>query len=152
MGPPGDFSSDAHFFVFTCVVAFLSAMALLVVYVFMSAMYEAQDKKPPLYVSPHLHQVIIMCLDYISYLIRQDFVFTVIMAVFWLSASAAWANGLTVLKPILQGEDWLLKDTDSICSKNAVYTRVVDKCEVVYTGSFGGAYASVVSVAREQSQ
>ena len=30
---------------------------------------------------------------------------TVVVAVFWLSASAAWANGLSGMKSVLEGED-----------------------------------------------
>ncbi len=49
--PPGDFASDAQFFVFTGVVSFLATMAILVVYVFFAPIYESENKRPPLYVS-----------------------------------------------------------------------------------------------------
>ena len=48
---PGDFSSDAQFFVFTGVIAWLGATACLVIYVFFSQKYLDDDKKAPLIVS-----------------------------------------------------------------------------------------------------
>ena len=51
MYPPGDFSSDAQFFVFTGVVSFLGTMASLVVYVFFSEMYLSEQKRAPMFVS-----------------------------------------------------------------------------------------------------
>ena len=48
---PGDFSSDAQFFVFTGVIAWLGATACLVIYVFFSQRYLDDDKKAPLIVS-----------------------------------------------------------------------------------------------------
>ena len=51
MYPPGDFSSDAQFFVFTGVVSFLGTMASLVVYIFFSEMYLSEQKRAPMFVS-----------------------------------------------------------------------------------------------------
>lgn len=51
MSPPGDFSSDAQFFVFTGVISFLSTMAILVIYIFFANIYSGDDKKFPLMVS-----------------------------------------------------------------------------------------------------
>ena len=48
---PGDFSSDAEFFVFTGVIAWLGASACLVIYVFFSPMYLDDNKKAPMFVS-----------------------------------------------------------------------------------------------------
>jgi hypothetical protein len=48
---PGDFSSDAQFFVFTGVLSFLVTMGILVVYVFFSEMYFADSKMAPMIVS-----------------------------------------------------------------------------------------------------
>ncbi|QQP36481.1 Synaptophysin-like protein 2, partial [Caligus rogercresseyi] len=45
---PGDFSSDAKFFVFTGVVSFLGALGSLLIYVFFSPLYADESKKPPL--------------------------------------------------------------------------------------------------------
>ena len=55
MYPPGDFKSDAEFFVFTGVVAFLGSILSLVVYVFFSGLYTDDQKKSPFYVSFNLH-------------------------------------------------------------------------------------------------
>ncbi len=51
MTPPGDFSSDAKFFVFTGVISFLSTIAILVVYVFFSGVYSSESKRGPQIVS-----------------------------------------------------------------------------------------------------
>ena len=48
---PGDFQSDAQFFVFTGVIAWLGATACLVIYVFFSQKYLDDDKKAPMIVS-----------------------------------------------------------------------------------------------------
>lgn len=124
MGPPGDFASDAQFFVFTGVVSFLATMAILAIYVFASNIYGSEDKKAPL----------------------VDFLFTVVIAVFWLSASAAWANGLSGMKNVLSG-DWVFA-ADSICQKakaTGTFTNTsVKSCELKFAGSFGGANVSVI--------
>ena len=77
----------------------------------------------------------------------QDFCVTVVIAVFWLSASAAWANGLTGMKSVLGG-DWIFaKDTGSVCERTEAEdyaVAAVKSCKVVYDGSFGGANVSVV--------
>ena len=48
---PGDFQSDAQFFVFTGVIAWLGATGCLVIYVFFSQKYLDDDKKAPMIVS-----------------------------------------------------------------------------------------------------
>jgi hypothetical protein len=122
--PPGDFSSDAQFFVFTGVISFLSTMAILAVYVFFSSVYAGEDKKAPMI----------------------DFCFTVVMAVFWLSASAAWANGLIAMKSVMAG-DWIFTDKNSACFKtaeNRPFNTSVASCSVDYMGSYSGANVSVI--------
>ena len=47
---PGDFQSDAQFFVFTGVVAWLGATVCLIIYVFFSQKYLDDDKKAPMIV------------------------------------------------------------------------------------------------------
>ena len=72
---------------------------------------------------------------------------TVVVAVFWLSASAAWANGLSGMKSVLEG-DWVY-DEDSVCEKTSGGTyaiAAVKDCDVKYEGSFGGANVSVVRI------
>ena len=62
MRQPGDFKSDAEFFVFTGVVAFLGSMASIVIYVFFSGLYSDDQKKFPLYVR-FIHLTIIKKTD-----------------------------------------------------------------------------------------
>jgi len=123
---PGDFSSDAQFFVFTGVLSFLSTMAILLVYVFFSDMYFAESKTAPMI----------------------DFCFTVIVAVFWLSASAAWANGVVNMKYAANPNNWLFDDPASICYKNPsnqTYASTdVDSCSVDFAGNFKKANVSIV--------
>ena len=70
-------------------------MASLVVYVFFSDMYFAKDKRAPMF----------------------DFCFTVVIAVFWLSASAAWANGVITMKYSTDPDNFLF-DKVGYCHKN----------------------------------
>jgi len=122
---PGDFSSDAQFFVFTGVLSFLATMGILVVYVFFSDMYFAESKTAPMI----------------------DFGFTVIMAVFWLSASAAWANGVINMKYAADPDSWLFNDASSMCEQSSVKTFVnteVKSCTVDFTGNFNKANISII--------
>jgi len=122
---PGDFSSDAQFFVFTGVLSFLATMAIMVVYVFFSEIYFSESKMAPMI----------------------DFCFTVIVAIFWLSASAAWANGVINMKYAANPNDWLFNDDESICKKNSngtfQYTDVTD-CSVEFEGNYKKANVSII--------
>lgn len=71
----GDFSSDAKFFVTSGVLAMLYSLVIIFVYIKMDKTYKSDTKAPLI-----------------------DFMVTVLLAVLWLSSSAAWANGLTGLK------------------------------------------------------
>jgi len=75
---PGNFSSDAEFFVFTGVFAWLYCFLSLAVYVFFNHLYIDQQKNYP----------------------KVDFVLTALLGMFWLAGSAAWANGLNGLKNV----------------------------------------------------
>lgn len=121
---PGDFQSDAQFFVFTGVIAWLGATACLVIYVFFSQKYLDDDKKAPM----------------------LDFCFTVIVAVFWLAASAAWANGVIGLKNAAASENWLFTSQYSVCHQTGeTYDNPkVDRCTIGFNGSYGGANASII--------
>lgn len=66
-----------------------------------------------------------------NFLDMQDFFLTVTLAVFWLSGSAAWANGLNGLKGTLHSI------SDSSQCKSI--------CKVVKIGSFSELNISVVS-------
>jgi len=78
---PGNFSSDAEFFVFTGVIAWLYCFVSLAVYVFFNHLYVDQQKNYP----------------------KVDFVVTALLGMFWLAGSAAWANGLNGLKNVCSG-------------------------------------------------
>ena len=72
-----------------------------------------------------------------------------IVAVFWLSASAAWANGVLGLKGAAD-ETWLTSSSKSPCQKDSTGYIMTDITECSQEddqkGSFGGANASVVSL------
>ena len=74
---------------------------------------------------------------------------------FWLSASAAWANGVIGLKSATDDSSWIHTSTLSTCQKeNGEYKLPnIKECdrEEDQTGSFGGANASVVSNTHHQS-
>lgn len=76
----------------------------------------------------------------------KDFCFTVVVAVFWLSASAAWANGLSAMKSVMAG-DWIYTAPGSICEKNTnggyIFTEV-KSCALHFTDRYAGANISVV--------
>lgn len=103
----GDFSSDAQFFVATGVLSLLYCIAIILVYVMFDTVYQSTGLLP-----------------------LADFFLTVTLAVFWLSGSAAWANGLNGLKGTTQG----IVDTKQ-CK---LY------CKSVLTGSFSELTISVI--------
>lgn len=126
--PPGDYKTDAEFFVFTGVFAFLLTMALLFVYVFFSGLYANEPKFFP----------------------TVDFWVTLLVAIFWLAASASWANAVINMKYTADPTHWIFRNTDkenSICSKQAddkyVYTAVRN-CESTFGGKFTEANVSVI--------
>ncbi|XP_023714593.1 synaptophysin-like protein 2 isoform X2 [Cryptotermes secundus] len=103
----GDFSSDAQFFVATGVLSFLYCIGIAVVYIMFDAVYQNNGLLP-----------------------LADFFLTVTLAVFWLSGSAAWANGLNGLKGTLHS----ISDS-SQCKKI---------CKVIKIGSFSELTISVI--------
>jgi len=120
---PGDFSSDAQFFVFVGVISFLGTMVSLAVYVFFSDLYMSEQKKAPM----------------------VDFCLTAILAVFWLAASAAWANGVINMKYAANPDNWIF-GSDSICERNNenYINTGVDRCTVIERGSFQKANISII--------
>ncbi|XP_049782584.1 synaptoporin-like isoform X3 [Schistocerca cancellata] len=112
--PPLDFyllgnsSSDAQFFVAAGVLAFIYCILIIVVYVLFDAMYQSNDHLP-----------------------RADFVATVVLAVLWLSGSAAWANGLSQIK-MATNPSFLT----SLCKQIA--------CSVSVGGSFSSLDISII--------
>jgi len=123
---PGDFSSDAQFFVFTGVVTWLFCFFSLAIYVFFSKVYSDEQKNAPMI----------------------DFCATVIIAVFWLAGSSAWANSLNGLKNAANPNTWLTQsDIGGPCyspGETGHVAVVVESCKATYMGSFGGANVSVI--------
>jgi len=122
---PGDFSSDAQFFVFTGVTTWLYCFFSLAIYVFFSKLYHDEQKNAPMI----------------------DFCATVIIAVFWLAGSSAWANSLNGLKNAANPNSWVMSNEiggPCYSSKNGPIATVVEKCTATYMGSFGGANVSVI--------
>lgn len=66
---------------------------------------------------------------------HQDFLVTMVMAVFWLSGSAAWASGVSAVKYVSDPNVWL--KTLKICSENA-------ECVADFSGNFAGLNISIV--------
>lgn len=106
----GDFSSDAQFFVATGVLSMLYCMGIAVIYLMFDSSYQSNALVP-----------------------MADFILTVLLAVFWLSGSAAWANGLDGIKSVTSRETILsLQDCQRI------------KCSDAIIGSFSSLNISVI--------
>ena len=70
------------------------------------------------------------------------------MAVFWLAASAAWANGVIGMKYAANPETWIFGSVNSICQQTDHKTyvnTVVNSCKVNFHGTFAEANVSIVS-------
>lgn len=102
----GDFSSDAQFFVASGVLAFLYCIGIVVVYALFEEKYQSNKMLP-----------------------LADFVLTTVLAVLWLSSSAAWANSLTGIKSVT--------DVPYIKSQCKI-------CPTVWTASFSSLNISVL--------
>jgi len=127
---PGNFASDAQFFVFTGVVSWLYCFASIAIYVFYSALYMDEQKKYP----------------------RLDFMMTTLLAMFWLAGSAAWANGLSGLKQVSDTDNWMWSshyEYAAICYRTNhspptyLYPKI-GECMATSRGHFGGANVSVL--------
>ena len=72
---------------------------------------------------------------------------TAILAVFWLAASAAWANGVINMKYAANPDNWIFDSHKSICERNNenYINTDVDGCTVIERGSFQKANISIVS-------
>jgi Membrane-associating domain len=106
----GDFSSDAEFFCAVGVLSLMAALASCAGYL----LYEMQYQNNPL-------------------IPLADFGITALFALLWLSASAAWANGLSGLK---HSTDPNILMGTAQCAK--------EMCTSVFTGGFSGLNTSVV--------
>lgn len=113
----GDFSSDAEFFVITCILSVLYTIGIAFVYVKLSDLYEKNGKVALI-----------------------DFICSVVLAVFWLSGSAAWAYGLSKLKSLT--EPTTLKASMNYCvPKNPEYLG----CGTIIAGGYFGLNMSMIT-------
>lgn len=103
----GDFSSDAQFFVASGVLAFLYCMGIVVVYGLFEEKYQSNSMLP-----------------------LADFVLTTVLAVLWLSSSAAWANSLTGIK--------------SVTDVSFITQNQCKICKTAWTSSFSSLNISVL--------
>jgi len=120
----GNAKSDSQFFVTTGVLSFLYATALIVMFLLADKSYTENNRAPLI-----------------------DFFITVIFAVFWLSASSAWANGLSAVRAGANPDNWqtVLKvngdlQAGNIC--NATFTGYT--CSDKASGEFGGIVISIL--------
>ncbi|KAL5282135.1 hypothetical protein ACFFRR_005402 [Megaselia abdita] len=88
-------SSDCQFFVATGVLSFLYCIFIIFIYLVKDELYQSRKELP-----------MAVCIKILFFLLilnnvnPQDFILTVILAVFWLSGSAAWSNGASQMKSI----------------------------------------------------
>jgi len=125
---PGNFASDAQFFVFTGVITWLYCFASIAVYVFYSTLYTDEQKSYP----------------------KIDFFVTALLGFFWLAGSSAWANGLSGMKTMADPDNWIFTsqfENAAICYKttngNYLYPKI-GECHTIERGHFGGANVSVL--------
>jgi len=123
---PGDYSSDAKFYVFIGVISWLFCILTCLVYGFMNEMY-LDNKNYPLY----------------------DMIISAALCFFFLAAASAWGHGLSGLKNSSDPNSWIFNSEDAlICKKNKdnngyVNLAVVD-CIATKLGTFAGANVSVL--------
>jgi len=120
---PGDFSSDAQFFVFIGVIVWLYSMASLILYVFYSNLYTDEQKNFP----------------------KVDFVLAAILAFIWLAASSAWAHGFLSLKSTAYGSSWIY-EAGFPCEKIKDKFNItnIESCKPDIHGGFGTGNASIL--------
>ena len=102
-----DVSSDARFFVATGVLSMLYCLFIIVVYAFIDEFYKSKSEIP-----------------------LADLMITAILAIFWLSGSAAWSSGTNALKTVT--DPTVLKSTCKGCIS-------------IWTSSFSRLNISLVS-------
>lgn len=101
-----DVSSDARFFVATCVLSILYTLFISAVYAAIDEIYTSKPEVPlavsvPFRCAPTgshwIGSVFLMISDLVSF---QDFILTAVLAIFWLSGAAAWSNGASAIKSV----------------------------------------------------
>lgn len=131
----GDYSSDAEFFVAAGVLAMLYSLASAAFYCFFDSLYQT-NKSFPLVVITEIFRTqsnsSVKPVEFVS----QDFLVTLIMGVFWLSGSAAWASGVSSVKYVANPDNFA--NTLDICRENK-------GCVTEFAGNFAGLNISIVS-------
>ncbi|XP_035229708.1 synaptoporin-like [Stegodyphus dumicola] len=111
---PFDFSNAAEFYVATGVLSFLYALSILVVYICFHQNYANNTKLPVM-----------------------DLVITVILSVFWLAGSSAWAQGVIDLK-------FYLRPATMFTFLLLCVGKHEHECQVLENGSYGTLNASLI--------
>jgi len=114
----GNYISSAEFYVFVGVMAFLYALAALILYVFWDEQYQQNEKVPIV-----------------------DFVVTIVFAALWLISSSAWADALTKVKHYTDPADVIFDKTRNPfpeCQGHNV------TCEVTSQGNFASLNVSII--------
>lgn len=107
----GDMSTQSQYFVTIGVLSFLYCMGILVVYFLFEAIYQSNALIPII-----------------------DLVFTGIFTIFWLTASSAWAQGVSDLK--------FFADPDTFLVKSHKCENV--KCSISSEGSYATVNVSLI--------
>lgn len=122
---PGDYSSDAKFYVFIGVVSWLFCIATTLFYGFNNEGY-LDNKSYPLY----------------------DMVVSIMLSFFFLASASAWAHSLSGLKWSSDPESWIYTSNDALlCKKspeNSYIQTAVKRCFTTFSGTFAGGNVSVL--------
>jgi len=122
---PGDYSSDAKFYVFIGVVSWLFCIATTLFYGFNNEGY-LDNKSYPLY----------------------DMVVSIMLSFFFLASASAWAHGLSGLKWSSDPDSWIFTSEDAkLCqiNENGSYKfTAVNRCFTTFSGTFAGGNVSVL--------
>lgn len=97
-----DLSSDAQFYVATGVLSLMYCVFIIAVYAGLDELYRTKTEIP-----------------------LADFMLTTILAIFWLSGSAAWSNSTNTLKGIMSEAE--LK---KICACSAIYIGTFSRLNI----------------------
>jgi len=121
---PGDYSSDAQFYVFIGVITWLYSSATLALYIFYSNLYLDEQKSYPKY----------------------DLIIAAVLAFIWLCAASAWAHAVLGLRGIADVESYIFTDTESPCFKNGDTFNVtgISRCKWSVNTGFSKANSSVL--------
>jgi len=122
---PGDFSSDAQFYVFVGVMTWLYSSATLALYIFYSNLYLDEQKSYPKY----------------------DLIIAAVLAFVWLCAASAWAHAVLGLRSIADVESYIFTDDNSPCyktDKDTFKNLGISHCDPSVNTGFSKANSSVL--------